>query len=128
MLYFLGNSRSEMQTAEMKRLERENICAFCWEGLRTTGQWAEIVSAHWAATENRYPYERAARHFLLLPYAHVTDMRDLTIAARADFFTILDATTRRFGIADYEIKIRCGDPQVTGATVAHLHVHLIEPA
>ncbi|GAA0811370.1 HIT family protein [Spirilliplanes yamanashiensis] len=122
--YHLENSRSEEQTAEMRRLDAAGVCLFC-PGHLEANQEVLHRAAHWAVTPNRFPYPNAARHLLLVPDAHVTGMTQLAPAARLGFFTALEWVEAQFGLVHYGVGVRNGDSPLTGSTIRHLHVHVI---
>jgi ATP adenylyltransferase len=125
-LYYLGNARSDEQLAEMQRLERRGECVFCPEQLgRDSDQPVVLRSEKWAAVENRYPYQGASRHLLLVPAAHESDLLDLDYDTRVDFWSMLESVRTTFGLRYYGMGARNGDPRFTGGTVVHVHVHVI---
>jgi diadenosine tetraphosphate (Ap4A) HIT family hydrolase len=125
-LYHLGNSRSEEQSADMRRLEADGICIFCPEHLDADpGQRILHRSAHWAVTPNKFPYEGTKLHLLLVPHQHVTDLLDLPDAAQQDFWAALCWVRDQHGLTYYGLGARNGDCRYTGGTIAHLHVHVI---
>lgn len=118
-LYCLANARTPAQAEAMRALAADNVCCFCDlepEPLHRT--------AWWAVVPNRYPYAGTALHLLLVAATHVTDMRALPAAARADLWAALDWVGARYGLAAYQLRVRNGDPALTGGTIAHLHVHV----
>ncbi len=124
--YHLANHRTAAQLAEMRRLEAAGICLFCPEHLEAA-QDQPIVhrTAHWNVTPNEYPYEGARLHLLLVPHAHVTDLVDLPAEAHADLFAALRWVRDEHGLTYYGLGARCGDGAHTGATIAHVHVHVV---
>lgn len=125
MLYCLANARDDGQRDFMREMEREKICVFCPEGFTRTNQNAIHRTAHWTVTPNRFPYRNAGLHMLLVPYNHVADMLELSVAAKADFFSALKWVRDEFALNNYRLMVRNGECTRTGATVAHLHVHVI---
>jgi len=118
VLYCLANARHPEQVDEMRRLDAAGACVLC--DIRTG-----LFTTHWVVAPNRYPYPDAVTHLLLVPRRHLTDLRDLSTAERSDFWCGLDLARGFYGIDDFQLRVRCGDMQRTGATIAHLHVHLI---
>lgn len=123
-LYHFENARTPDQLAEMRRLDAAGICLFCPGHL---DQVQDVVhrSKHWTVTPNRYPYPNTRLHLLVVPNEHVTDLADLDPAAQLDLFTTLAATRSTYGLTHYGIGVRAGDSPDTGATIKHLHVHVI---
>jgi ATP adenylyltransferase len=128
-LYCLQNARGPEQQARMRELEAAGVCLFCPDGLAAYGSQDRPVAetAAWLAVDNDFPYAGARRHLLLIPRAHVVDLGELDVDARADFWTVLDGVRAATGAEDYGVGIRSGDCAATGGTIAHLHVHFLVP-
>lgn len=127
MLYVPTNARSEEQATEMRRLEKQKICVFCPEGLVAVGQEIVHRTDHWTVTPNRFPYPDTRRHLLLVPYSHVSDVLELSVVAKADYYAAVRWAVMEYALSSYKIIARNGDPRKTGASIVHLHVHLVEP-
>ncbi len=126
MLYYLPNARSPEQRAEMVRLESEGVCIFCPQHYgREGGKVILHANDTWSVAANDYPYSGTKHHLLLLPHDHVTSMAELSPAARDGFWEILDRVRDDFGLDYFGLGSRNGDPRFTGATIMHLHVHII---
>lgn len=124
--YHLSNSRSEQQLTDMLRLEAAGVCVFCPDGLdRDPDQQILHRTAHWTVTPNEFPYAGTRLHLLLVPHAHVGDLLDLPAAAQAEFWPVLGWVRDRYGLTHYGLGSRNGEPGRTGATIEHLHVHVL---
>ncbi|MGH3277355.1 MAG: HIT family protein [Streptosporangiaceae bacterium] len=122
----MENYRTDVQLAQMRALEAAGVCLFCPDELeRHAGSPAFLRTAHWTVLPNDFPYAGTSLHLLLVPREHVGDMLDLGDAARADFFTALAAARQRYRIRHYGLGVRNGDCRYTGATIAHLHAHVV---
>jgi ATP adenylyltransferase len=125
-LYCGENYRTAEQLAEMERLEAAGICLFCPQSLREHARQRVIAeTAHWSVTPNAFPYPGTRLHLLVVPRQHVTDMLDLDEAALADFWVALRAVRQRFGLDYYGLGVRNGNCRFTGATIAHVHAHVV---
>lgn len=125
-LYYLGNSRTDAQRRDMLDLESRGVCLFCPEHLAADPEQRIVLTTeHWVATPNEFPYAGTRLHLLLVPKAHVVDLLDLDDAARADFWTALEAVRRDHGLFYYGLGARNGDCRFTGGTIAHVHVHVV---
>jgi diadenosine tetraphosphate (Ap4A) HIT family hydrolase len=125
-LYYLANYRTPEQLADMRRLEAAGICIFCPEHLAADPDQRVVHrTAHWTVTPNEFPYPGTRLHLLLVPHRHVTDVLDLPPEAQADLFAALGWVRDAHGLAGYGLGVRCGDPASTGATIAHVHLHVI---
>lgn len=111
---------------DMKTLEARQVCLFCPEHL--IGDSEHVIfhaTEWWTVTNNRYPYNGARSHVLLVPSVHVKDIAELPAQAKDDFWNVLDWSRARWDMAFYGLGVRCGDFRYTGATLEHVHVHLI---
>jgi ATP adenylyltransferase len=125
-LYCTDNYRTEEQLAEMRRLEAAGTCLFCPEALREHARQRVVLETpHWAVTPNAFPYAGTRLHLLVVPRQHVNDMLDLDDAALADFWDVLRTVRMRFGLGHYGLGVRNGNCSFTGATIAHVHAHVL---
>lgn len=81
---------------------------------------------HWLVTENQWPYKESRRHFLIIARRHAERLSDLPAEAGAELLSLCQALEQEHDISG-GLCIRFGNPEVTGATVKHLHCHLLEP-
>src|SRR5580693_9040418 len=117
-LYCTDNYRTQEQLAEMRRLEAAGICLFCPETLREHARHEVILETpHWAVTPNAFPYAGTRQH--------VNDMLDLDDAALADFWGVLRTVREEYGLGHYGLGVRNGNCSFTGATIAHVHAHVL---
>jgi ATP adenylyltransferase len=125
-LYCFENARTDEQRAEMARLDAAGICLFCPEQLASHPRQRILLSTrHWTATPNEYPYAGTSLHILLVPHQHVGDLLELGDEVRADFWVALAAVAEASGVHHYGLGIRNGDCRFTGATVRHVHAHVL---
>jgi diadenosine tetraphosphate (Ap4A) HIT family hydrolase len=122
----MANVRGPDQLAEMQRLEDAGICLFCPDGLRGHSRNAVVHrTAHWSVTPNAFPYPGTRLHLLLVPHQHAGDLLDLDPDARADFWTTLAWVRDSYGLSYYGLGVRNGDCRYTGATITHVHAHVL---
>jgi diadenosine tetraphosphate (Ap4A) HIT family hydrolase len=125
-LYCFENVRTAEQRAEMARLDAAGICLFCPEYLASQPQQPILLStAHWSVTPNKFPYQGTSLHLLLVPHQHAGDLLELSDEVRSDFWVALAATTEAHGVRHYGLGVRNGDCRFTGASIAHVHAHVL---
>ena len=125
-LYCFGNARTADQLAEMRRLDAAGICLFCPDGLaRHARQRILLQTRHWSVTPNEFPYRGASLHLLLVPDQHAADLLDLSEEVRQDFWEALTAVAREHELSHYGLGVRNGDCRYTGATIRHVHAHVL---
>jgi ATP adenylyltransferase len=124
--YCFENYRTPEQLADMRQLEAAGLCLFCPAGLaRHARQQVLFRTDHWSVTPNEFPYPGTALHLLLVPDQHAADLLDLGDAARQDFWTALAAVRDRYALSYYGLGVRNGDCRYTGATIRHVHAHVL---
>ncbi len=125
-LYCTDNYRTDEQLEEMRRLEAAGICLFCPAALREHAhQRVAFETRHWAVTPNAFPYKGTRLHLLVVPHQHVNDMLDLDEEALGDFWAALRLIRERFDLGYYGLGVRNGNCSFTGATIAHVHAHVL---
>ncbi len=125
-LYCTDNYRTDEQLAEMRRLEAAGICLFCPASLREhASQEIAFETRHWAVTPNAFPYRGTRLHLLIVPHQHASDLLDLGDEALADFWAALRQVRERYGLDYYGLGVRNGNCSFTGATIAHVHAHVL---
>jgi ATP adenylyltransferase len=125
-LYCFANARTPEQLAEMQSLEARGVCLFCPDGLRQHERQQVLArTRHWSVTPNEFPYRGTTLHLLLVPDEHAADLLDLQSDVRQDFWTALAWVRDRYRLSHYGLGVRNGDCRFTGATIRHVHVHLL---
>lgn len=128
-LYCFGNARSPAQLAEMKRLDATGVCLFCPDYLASHPVQRTLFStSHWTATPNEFPYQGTSLHVLLVPHEHAADLLELSEQVRSDFWVALARLAERYDLRHYGLGVRNGDCRYTGATIAHVHAHVLVSA
>jgi len=125
-LYCFGNARTADQLAEMRRLDAAGICLFCPDELaRHARQRILYRTRHWTVTPNEFPYPGTSLHLLLVPDQHAGDLLELSEEVRRDFWEALGTVAREHRLTHYGLGVRNGDCRYTGATIAHVHAHVL---
>jgi len=125
-LYCFENARTDEQRAEMAKLDAAGICLFCPEYLaRQEEQRIVLSTRHWTVTPNRFPYTGTSLHMLLIPDQHAPGLLELSDEVRADFWVALAAVAEASELRYYGLGVRNGDCRFTGATVEHVHAHVL---
>lgn len=131
-LYDFRYAREGAQLEQMRDLESRDVCIFCPEGLGERQHEVLRCGDYWAATENDYPYhddqaQPVERSFILFSLVHTTSLEQLPSVAGSDLFRLCKWLTKFYGLTGGGLVIRFGDSRLTGATIKHLHAHLIVP-
>jgi len=125
----MENHRTADQLAEMQRLDAAGLCLFCPDGQgRQAGEGRQEIlfeTSDWTVRPNEFPYPGTSLHLLLVPRQHVGDVLDLEPGAQAGFWTALAWVRDRYDLTYYGLGMRNGDCRYTGATVRHVHAHVL---
>lgn len=108
-------------------IEKSNLCPFCSENFKYHKKEILKEYGEWFLTENSWPYKDTKHHFIIICKNHKEKFSDLS---NKDFENVRELVN--FAIEKYDIKggalaLRFGDTDYTGATVCHLHFHIIYP-
>jgi len=111
------------------------VCPFCPEHFNWHPNPILRRSRGWLLTESMQPYEGAARHYLLICQTHKESLAEL---GNSDMLEVLQLSRHATQLYAAELGVhseavggglmfRFGDTRHTGATVKHLHAHVIFP-
>lgn len=124
----LENSRTDEQKVVMEKIIKDGVCPFCSENIAEYHTQEILKSGeHWLLTYNQWPYENTELHLIAIATYHATCLSDLKPGAAEELFDFMRWAERRFNISYGGICMRFGDVKQTGATVDHIHAHLIVP-
>ena len=124
--YCYDNHRGAAQLEDMRQLDRNGICLFCPDGFRYHRRnrllWR---TEYWSIARNEFPYSGTEQHILISPIAHAEDLLDLDDTVLADFWAALRSVRECFSLKHYGLGARNGDCRFTGATIKHVHCHVL---
>jgi diadenosine tetraphosphate (Ap4A) HIT family hydrolase len=110
----------------LQKIQGDGVCPFCPTQL---AQYHKNPILHtgnyWLLTTNMYAYKGTAHHFLIIHKEHIVHMRDLSAEAWAELHEIIQSVVKNQDIAGGTFMLRFGNPLSTGASVSHLHAHII---
>ncbi|MGD9498445.1 MAG: HIT domain-containing protein [Armatimonadota bacterium] len=108
--------------------DRPSGCVFCRK-VEANDDEAEFVlfrGKHTAVVLNTYPYNSG--HLMVVPYAHVAELWDLTSEAHEELWelTRLAAQALRQALSPQGMNIGMNIGQAAGAGISdHLHMHIV---
>lgn len=125
-LYYHDAGRSLEQIWQMEYLEQRQACVFCEDHFKKEHREPiEIETKHWMVTKNDYPYDNTKLHLLYVPKKHANKLSDLAPEALAELPEVLKKIEQHFKLRSYGQFMRVGDFRFNGATVHHLHGHVL---
>ena len=83
------------------------------------------TSKYWLVTKNNWPYKGSKHHLLFITRDHIEATQDLSPAAWTDLQKLYKKVISEGAIKGATLMLRSGDTKITGATVNHLHAHLV---
>lgn len=102
------------------------FCPFCEEHLFKHHRKPIIYkSKHWIVTENSWPYKGSKFHFIFITKQHLEKTENVSFIVWNDFKKLYKKIIKKNSIEGATLMIRSGDTKFTGASVNHLHAHLI---
>ena len=124
----LGNARIDEQRQVMETIQDRQECPFCPENLDKYHR-AEIIrkGALWVLTRNQWPYENTTEHLLAIATYHAETIADLREGSFDELQGHMTWAEKELDIKSGAVALRFGDISQNGATVNHLHAHIIAP-
>ncbi len=127
-LYEFSATRDPKQYQIMEGLLAKGQCHFCPEAFAEHHKapilWKGI---HWFVTENDFPYKGARCHFMMVLQNHVETLSGVPPGAWEEMGTILRWLEQHYGIEGGALGFRFGEPVRSGASIRHVHAHVIVP-
>jgi diadenosine tetraphosphate (Ap4A) HIT family hydrolase len=110
----------------LRTIIAKGFCPFCEEHLfKHHRNPLEHKTRHWLVTKNSWPYEGSRYHFLFITRAHIEVTEDVPSVVWSDLQKLYEKVIRENNIKGATLMIRSGDTRYTGASVNHLHAHLV---
>lgn len=123
----IKNARRGEYEEVIKKIATTGRCPFCKENFKYHKKPIYKRKNEWFLTNNSWPYENAEHHLIILGDEHKENFSELT---KKDFESAAYLTN--WAIKNWKIKggaltMRFGDTDYTGASVSHIHFHIISP-
>lgn len=119
------------KSSEYRRIINEiadkGRCPFCPENFIYHKNPILQRSGDWFITQNSWPYANTLHHFVIISSIHKERLAELTVRDLASILKLMKWAEREFDIPGGGFALRFGETAYTGATVCHLHAHLIVP-
>lgn len=120
------HAKTPAQIEKMKKITSEKICPFCYKYLEKYHDAPiEKKGKYWSVTKNDYPYTGSFLHYLFIHKQHIENISQITSPAFVELLQHLKWLTKKYNLPAGGFFMRFGDSDYTGATVSHLHAHLI---
>jgi len=124
-------TRTPAQRAQFEEINSLGICPFCSRESFTKFHKGEVIfeNASWILSTNDTPYVGTKTHLLLVFQGrHVRHLIELTENEWGLLLGALKFASEKFEIDSGAFLMRFGTPGNNGASVEHLHAHIISGA
>lgn len=113
-------------TRVLNAIVAKGFCPFCEEHLFKHHRKPIIFrSKYWLVTENSWPYQGSQHHFLFIARIHVEATEEVSAAVWANLKKVYRDVVKYYALKGATLMMRSGDTKFTGASVNHLHAHLV---
>ena len=120
--------RTGSQAEIYKQIGEDGLCPFCSENFKRYRVGPSIKdNANWTLVKSKWPYENSKHHLLFILKTHLENIQELDSSMWNDLLELVKWAAEEYKIPGGAFAIRFGDSSLTGATVHHLHAHLIQP-
>ena len=123
----LPNARHAEQIAIMKRAIEDGVCPFCFENLENYHpEPIEFITDEWVVSWNAFPYEFTKICILVIARKHIESSKEISPKGWAEIGEIIKRLEEELGMDYGTMVMRFGDASKTGASIRHLHFHLVQ--
>lgn len=123
---FSNTDGREKYIGALTQIMKDGVCPFCPEQLAKYHKNPILQEGtFWLVTESMYPYKGAKPHLLLIHKNHISTLEELVPEAWTEFYSLVKELIKKHSIKGGTTFIRFGDIKYTGASVSHLHGHIV---
>lgn len=121
------NARAGEYKKVIEKIATTGKCPFCKENFKYHKKPVFRRKNNWFLTDNSWPYKNTACHLIVLGDEHKENFSELTKKDLESVSFLISWAIKEWKIKGGAIAIRFGDTDYTGASVSHLHFHIISP-
>lgn len=111
----------------IKEIAEHKVCPFCKEHLSKYHKNPILIEGkYWLATNNMYPYKNTINHVIFINKEHIEHMEEISGDSWVELQEQVKKISDERNIVGGTFLIRFGNTNYTGASVSHLHAHLIQ--
>jgi len=123
----VNNARKGEYKKVIEEISKTKKCPFCKENFKYHKKPIYKKMGGWFLTNNSWPYKNSKNHLIILGNKHKEDFNELTSKDFKDISFLTNWAIENFKIKGGGLAVRFGDTNFTGASVSHLHFHIISP-
>lgn len=122
----LRHAKSGSYKKVLEKIEKSGKCPFCPGNLEFKNPILKKYGG-WLVKMSDWPYKNAQHHFIFIPERHIENFSELIAKDFEAISYLVNWAIKEYKIEGSGFAMRFGDSKFTGATVKHLHAHLIVP-
>ena len=111
----------------INEIETKGKCPFCPENFKYHKDPILKRNGTWFLTKDSWPYKNSKYHFLIINKTHKEFFKELTTKDWESLRVLTNWAVKKYKLNGGAFALRFGDPNYTGATVYHMHAHIINP-
>ncbi len=108
------------------RIANDGVCPFCPEHFAKYHKKTLEGKKFWTITDNMYPYKPSKHHRLIIHREHITHIDQVSPPAWHELMEIFLSEVATKKITGGTLIMRFGETKFTGASVSHLHAHIVQ--
>ncbi|MBI4692285.1 MAG: HIT domain-containing protein [Candidatus Terrybacteria bacterium] len=108
-------------------IEKKGKCPFCPDNFKYHKHPVLKKQGDWFITQISWPYKNNNFHFIIISKRHKEKISELLSNDMKNILSLAQWVAKKYKIKGGAIAMRFGKTDYTGATVCHLHAHLIAP-
>ncbi len=123
----LKNARKGEYQRVIEKIASTGKCPFCKEDFKYHTKPVFKQKNGWFLTENSWPYKNSRLHLIIICDKHKENFSELTKKDLVAVDFLANFAVKKYKIKGGALAMRFGDTDYTGASVSHLHFHIISP-
>jgi len=121
------NARPGEYRKVIEKIQSKGKCPFCPDNFLYHKKPILKRKDAWFLTENSWPYKDTSHHLIIIGEKHKENFSQLTSKDFQDVASLAKWAVREYRIQGGALTMRFGNTNLTGASVAHIHFHIISP-
>jgi len=123
----IKNARQGEYKNVIEKIAITGKCPFCKENFKYHKKPIYKKKNGWFITNNSWPYKNTKHHLMILGYKHKENFSELTKKDLEAVAFLSNWAIKKWKIKGGGLAMRFGNPEYTGASVTHIHFHIISP-
>lgn len=123
----VSNARKGEYKKVIEKIADTGQCPFCPENFKYHKKPIYKTKGNWFLTNNSWPYKNTCQHLVIIGKKHKEEFSELTNKDLAEIGYLVNFAINKWQIKGGALCMRFGDTRFTGASVNHLHFHIVSP-